>query len=150
MNPANVEGIFLQAWTSQFEKPTFKVLQDQLDPEAQVFYKKIRSSIVAALGKKPKLEWMGITWHWCEHTKPDPSGMLQSIHLIPDPQSPRVALTLSTTFFSTNPPSSLPKHLHSGLSTATAIGHQTWCEFPLNSQEAIDSVETLFKLAHGV
>ncbi len=136
-------------WTSQFDKPTIKDLIGQLDPEARGFYKDLRRSLVEILNKKPKLDWMGVTWHWCEITTFDAGDMLIAVHLVPDPLNPRVGVTLSTAFFDSTPPSELPKYLHAGLGTATAIGHQTWCEWAIGSQEAVDAIKELLLLAQS-
>lgn len=149
-NPSSIWGyISVPTWTSQFDKPTIKELIGQLDPEAQVFFKDLRQSLVNTLAKKPKLDWMGVTWHWCEITTLDAGGMLIAVHLVPDPHNPRVGVTLSTAFFEGTPPSKLPKYLHAGLSTATAIGHQTWCEWSIGSQEAVDAIKELLSLVQG-
>lgn len=139
----------MQAWKCQFEKPTIKTLIGELDPEARVFFEDLRRSILKLLKKKPKLEWMGMSWCWCETTTLDDGGMLLAVHLVGDPQNARIAITLSTAFFEKHPPSKLPKQLHSGLGVATCVGHQTWCEWPINSQEIIDAVLDVIELAHG-
>ena len=121
----------------------------QLEPENQGFYKDLRTSLAEILAKKPKLEWMGLTWHWCEVTKPEAGGMLIAAHLIPDPTNPRIAITLSTAFFKSNPPAKLPKFLHNNLNNATAIGHQAWCEWPISSQDGVDAIVELITISQG-
>ena len=137
----------VQAWTCQFEKPTTKSLIDQLEPEEKRLFMDLRRSIVKALGVKPKLEWLGISWRWCEVFSPD-GGLLMGVHLIPDPQNPRVALTLSAAFFENMPPSQLPKCLTAGLSNATAIGHQAWSEWAIDSPDMVEAVVELVTLAY--
>lgn len=144
-----IEDLFVQAWQCQYDKPTLKKLADELSPEDRALYQDLRKSIAGLINAKPKLEWLGLSWCWCELTALDDTSPLIAIHLIPDPQNPRVALTLSTAFFDANPPSKLPKGLHGGLSTATAIGHQSWCEWPIGSQELVQSIQEVIKLAHS-
>jgi hypothetical protein len=107
----------------------------------------MRQRTLKLTGKKPKLEWLGMSWNWCETTKFDEKSKLMAVQLIPDPSNPRVALTISTSFFESHPPSKLPKQLHQGLSNATCIGQTSWCECSLSSAESIEAIETVIGLA---
>lgn len=150
MKPVSDKGkICVYKWTCQFEKPSFKALLEELDPEVQGLYQDLRKSTINTLKQSPKLEWIGVSWQWCEQTELEPGGMLIAVYLIPDPESPRVALTFSTSFFEHNPPSTLSKLLHAGLSTARTIGHQTWCEWPISSQDQIEAIIETMMLANG-
>ncbi|PCI09270.1 hypothetical protein COB72_06800 [bacterium] len=137
----------LYAWKCQFDQPTLASLVKGLDPESRPMYENLRKSIVKIVGTKPKLEWMGLRWRWCELTSLDDTRSLIAVHLIADPENPRVALTLSTAFFDAHPPSKLPKGLHSGFTTAPAIGHRTWCEWPIGNQENADALKEMITLA---
>lgn len=74
--------------------------------------------------------------------------MLEAVYMIPDPLNPRVAITLSTAFFESHPPSMLPKALHNGLSTATCVGHRSWCEWSISTQEASQAVREIIEMAY--
>jgi|GEM_PF-2203851 len=139
----------VNAWTSQYNMPTAKALIAQLDPEARPLYESFRTALSKQLSTKPKLKWTGLSWKWCEAIELDAGGMLIAVHLVPDPTNIRIAVTLSSSFFQANAPSDLPRHLHSGLSTATSIGHQSWCEWALGSQEAHDSILELIERTQG-
>lgn len=139
----------MQAWKCEFEKPTIKGLIGALDPEAGALYQELRRSVLKRVKKKPKLEWMGLTWCWCECTAVDDGGMLGGVYLVCDPANPRVALSLSTAFFEAHPPHTLPKVLHSGFEQATCVGHQTWCEWRISSQELVAGVIEVIAQAHG-
>jgi len=136
----------VQAWTCQFEKPTPKALINDLDPSVRDLFEDLRRTIIKSVGKKPKLEWLGRTWCWSETVIPNNAGMLISLRLVADPANPRVTMTLSTGFFETYPPSTLPKTLHAGLSSATCIGHQTWCEWTVNSQDKVEGIKQILEL----
>jgi len=139
----------VNAWTSQYNTPTAKALISELADEARPAYESFRSELVKKLSIKPKLKWTGISTKWCETIELDAGGMLIAVHLVPDPSNQRVAITLSSSFFNANPPSELPKFLHAGLSTATSIGHQSWCEWSIGSQEAHDSILELIGLTQS-
>jgi len=139
----------VQAWKCQFEKPTIKELIGELDPETGKLYQDLRQTIVRILNKKPKLEWLGLSWCWCETTTFNDGGMLLAVYLVGDPLNPRIAIMLSTSFFETHPPRTLPKSLHTGLGVATCVGHQTWCEWSVNTQEVVDDIRKVIELAHG-
>lgn len=139
----------MNAWTSQYNTPTAKALISELADEARPAYESFRSELVKKLSIKPKLKWTGISTKWCETIELDAGGMLIAVHLVPDPSNQRVAITLSSSFFNANPPSELPKFLHAGLSTATSIGHQSWCEWSIGSQEAHDSILELIGLTQS-
>jgi len=138
----------VQTWKCQFEKPTIKAMIGELDPTVRGLYEDLRNSLLETLGVKPRLEWMGITWNWCETVAIEDGGLLSAVHLIPDPENPRVAIALSTVFFEKYPPSKLPKALHAGLGNATCVGHRSWCEWALSSNEAVDSIQQVIELAH--
>ena len=139
----------MNAWRCQYEKPSIKTLLSELEPSICPLVEELRRSIAEKLDKKPRIEWMGITWHWCESTTPENAGMLSAVHLVPDPDNPRIALTLSRVFFDDHPPSKLPKPLHSGLSNATCVGHQTWCEWSITNQESKDAILQIIDQAIG-
>jgi hypothetical protein len=139
----------VNAWNSQFEKPSIGVLVKGLDPEIQSFYQDFRLSMVEILHTKPKIEWMGATLGWSENIVPDEGGLIRSVHLVADPINPRVEIALSKAFFEAHPPSSLPKQLYAGLSTATCIGHQAWCSWSLSSQDNAEAIKQVVELAHG-
>lgn len=122
-------------------------LIDELSENHRDAFASLRKDVQQTLGAKPKLEWMGITWKWCESTPPpDPSGKLLAVHLIPDPETPRVALTIATAFFETHAPASLPRPLQAGLGDAVSIGRQTWCEWPVASRDVAEAVLKLITL----
>ncbi len=139
----------MQAWQCEFEKPTVKDLIGALSPEAGALYTELRRAVLKQIKKKPKLEWTGLTWCWCECTHIENGGMLSTIYLVSDPENPRVALALSTTFFDSHPPQTLPKVLHCGFERATCVGHLTWCEWTINSEDLVMGVLELIALAYG-
>jgi len=139
----------VESWKCQFEKPTIKALIGELEPESGVLINDLRRSILKIVKKKARVEWMGMSWGWCEHTALDKGRMLIGVHVVCDPKNPRVAVTLATSFFEKFPPSVLPKLLHSGLGVASCIGHQTWCEWGIGSQEMSDALVEFIKLSHG-
>ncbi len=119
-----------------------------IDPAAAEHFIAMRRRVLAELGRKPKLEWMGITWRWCETIIPADAGPLSAVYLVPDPGGPRVALTLSRAFFDQHPPAALPRTLHAGLGDATCIGGLTWCEWVVGARETAEAVFQLIALAH--
>lgn len=139
----------MKAWRCQFEKPTISVLIKELGDEDQARMTGLRQSIRDITGTKPKLEWQGITWCWSETTPIDPGRNLLEVQFIPDPENPRVGITLSTSFFEKHPPSKLPKSLYPGLTVSTAIGHQSWCEFAVQSDESVEAISELLTLSIG-
>ncbi len=139
----------VQAWKCEFEKPTIKGLIGALDPESRVLYESLRRAVFKKVKKKPKLEWMGLTWCWCECTHMEDGGLLGGVYLVCDPEHPRVGLALSTAFFESHPPHTLGKALQGGFEQATCVGHRTWCEWAISSQELVDGVLEVIALAYG-
>jgi uncharacterized protein DUF3788 len=139
----------VQIWKNQFEKPSLKALSNGLDDDARARYARLKKALVDGLGTKSKLEWMGMSWGWCETIRGRDGGMLIGVHLIASPEQVRAAMTLSTAFFEQYRLETLPRSLHDGISTATCVGHQTWCEWAIGSQEAVDAVIELAMLARG-
>lgn len=139
----------MKAWRCQFEKPTISSLLSELGDENEARMTGLRQSIRDITGIKPKLDWHGITWCWSETTSMDSSSNLLEVQFIPDPESPRIGLTLSTVFFEKHHPTKLPKSLYPGLTTSTAIGHRSWCEFAVQSDETAQSISELLTLAYG-
>ncbi len=139
----------MQAWKHQFEKPTIKDLIGALDPQTRALYQELRRAVLKELKKKPKLEWMGLSWCWCECTPLEDGGLLSAVYLVSDPANPRVALALSTVFFESHPPHTLPKVLHGGFEQATCVGHRTWCEWAIVSEDLVAGVLEVIALAHG-
>lgn len=140
----------MNAWRYQYEKPALKTLLNGLEPSVCLLLEELRRSLAEKLDKKPRIEWMGITWHWCESTTPENAGMLSAVYLIPDPDNPRIAITVARAFFDNNPPYKLPKQLHSGLTAATCVGHQTWCEWSITNQESCDAIIQIIDQAIGL
>lgn len=139
----------MNIWQCQFEKPTMNRLLKELSGDDRTRFASLRRIVREITHHKPKLEWQGLTWCWSERTLVDEGRFLHEIHLVPDPVNPRVAVTLSTVFFEKHPPNTLPKALYAGLNTATAIGHQCWCEFLVTSDESVEALSELLTLSHG-
>jgi len=136
----------MKAWTNQFEQPTQEALIAGFDEERQASYRDIMTQIEQHMPTKPATEWLGARWRWCDVWSNEDQSWLDTLAIIPDPDGIKIAAKFSTAFFASHPPSSLPKSLHTGMSTAVSIGHQTWCEWAMTSQEAISSICTLIDL----
>ncbi len=140
-------GIEMNAWTNQFEHPTRESLIAGLDEDREATYQQMITQFSKLMPSNPSIEWLGVRWRWCNVWTNQTQSWLDTLAIIPDPDGIRIAAKLSTSFFVSHPPSSLPKALHASMSTAVSIGHQTWCEWPMNSQDAISSICTLIELA---
>lgn len=136
-------------WTSQYQQPTIEMLMGEIDPAMRQIFADLRDRVLSTLGRKPRLEWMGITWHWCETLTPAEGGMISTVRLVPDPAAPRVAVTISRRFFELHPPATLPKALLAGLTEAPCIGNQSWCEWRVTSKEMGEAIAELIERATG-
>ncbi|MGV6814526.1 MAG: hypothetical protein ACWA5W_05885 [Phycisphaerales bacterium] len=136
----------MTAWTNQFETPTPRQLIDGLDPERRELYKAMASRLKERMGGKSTPTWLGARWKWCEVWTSKDQSWVDTIALIPNPDSTQIAMKISSAFFTNHAPTSLPKSLHSGFSNAISIGHQCWCEWPIASAESIETLDSLIEM----
>lgn len=135
------------SWANKFEQPTKKDLLADLDKERAALIEKTYKSINSTLGTKPRLTWLDLPWRWSfEYTCPD-HGLLENIFLIPDPESPRIAVTIRSTFFEKHAPDTFPKLLRAGMAAGVLINHQTWCHWDLTDKDFLAEFEDFLDLA---
>lgn len=118
-------------WTSQFETPTIDGLLSALPEDSRVEMERARKRL-----GRPSVRWNGLPWRWTVRLERD-SG---SAALIPDPEAPRIALSLPTGFFAEHPPEGMSRQHRELLVRAVVVADVVWSEWSLGVPGACDTV----------
>jgi hypothetical protein len=140
-------GGVLSNWADKFDHPTKKLLLSDLSQEQATLFEKAYKSLAGACESKPKLVWMDLPWNWCFVFQCPKRGLVESVYLVPDPETPRIATTIRKVFFEKHPLDTLPSTLQSGISSGVLINHQSWCQWELPSSEVLNDITELISLA---
>ncbi|MBL4591275.1 MAG: hypothetical protein JKY96_04880 [Phycisphaerales bacterium] len=134
-------------WANKFDHPTKKALLAEMDKEQGSLFDKAYQELADATGSSPSLTWMGLPWCWSYAYACPSSALIETVYLLPDPNSPKIALSIRSTFFEQNPPDTLHKALHAGIASGVLINHQTWCQWEIAPPELLGPIVDLIRSA---
>ncbi len=135
------------SWANKFDHPTKKALLAELGKERASLFEKAYRALTEGCNSKPKLTWMDLPWNWCFVYPCCEQGLIETIYLVPDPHTPRIAATIRAAFFEKHPLETLPKPLHAGIASGVLVNHQTWCQWDLASKELLDAISEIIAIA---
>lgn len=121
----------LESWKSRFETPTIDALLAGVPVEARAEMEAFRKRV-----GRSSVRWKGTPWRWTiQIDYPDGHACL-----VPDPESPRVAIALSAGFFAEHPPETLPRPARDLLLNAVSVGEVVWSEWSLGSPGSSEAI----------
>ncbi|CAN0557113.1 unnamed protein product [Laminaria digitata] len=137
----------MNKWSEQYQDPSMEELLEALPAEARKAMETLREWVHGSLGGVGRLTYYDVAWRWCEtyELRPEGSDLLQTVHLIPDPESPRVALSCQRHFFEQQPLPAIHKSLQSGLGDAVCVGSLAWCCWGMNAPETAAALQELLE-----
>lgn len=123
----------MPAWHDQFATPCLETLTAEIDPQHAPAWAAIQKRIGGLEGLTEDLKWMGIPWRWTITFK---DGARDVVHLIPDPDAPRLAIPIAVEQITGLDTKKLPRTVRDGLARARVVGGIAWAEWEVTSQAA--------------
>jgi hypothetical protein len=137
----------MKKWSQQYQAASMEELLEELPGEVRSGMEMLRGWVRGTLGGDGERAYYDVAWRWCESYtfRPEGSDMLQTVHLIPDPDSARVAVSCQRRFFEQQPLPSIHKSLQGGLGDAVCVGPVAWCCWTIHGPESAEALRGLLE-----
>lgn len=134
------------AWMDKFATPSRKAL---LEPLAGVPL--VDQAVTAMQPATESIMWLGVPWRWTLAYRHPTAASERVVYLVPDPESPRLAVALEPDILATIDLKAKHRFLRDGLAGGTRVGDRVWTEWPLTSKAQVaDLTGFLLRTVLGV
>jgi len=127
-------------WTDRFTKPQIDELSAHYDSVTGNLFDAARRSVSEPEAVEERLEWQGLPWRWTLvfERQGDPTRALA--YLVPDPQSPKLSIPLTTEMIRLLPLKRMKKTIRDGIEMGNTINSTVWACWDLGSENQLDEI----------
>ena len=135
-------------WEDRFRAPTLESLRSESTRDIIPIFDEARQRLLTLPGFTESLGWHGIPWRWCLEYRQDEAPERPWAYLVPQPNRPKLALTLEMDQVTALPIKKLSRYVREGLLRSVEISGIRWVQWELGSKGQVDEIMAVVECKH--